>query len=477
MSVTVSGATPQIARANRFFVFVLCSLLLFTCGLAPWHGTWTLALLVGAPTALLAIVCIVNAPGARFTRMLVGAAVMVFCGLNIDQGHGMTELHFGIFVLLALLLVYEDWLVIAGAAALIAVHHLLFAYLQAAHYDVWVMTEPGYTMVLIHAVYVVFESLALFYLAFLLNSKTTETAQSSTRLQEQMDSASSMVEQVKLGIAGITAASGNLATSSKAIAAGAHDQAASLEQTSASLEQITATVRHTADMAADANRLASTSGNAAEKAARGMLDLVAAMGETDAASTQIFQIISTINEIAFQTNLLAVNAAVEAARAGEQGRGFAVVAAEVRSLAQRTSEASKEIKNLIQDSMMKAEKGTKLVNLSGAGLADIVKSVKDMGHMVSQIATASAEQRTGVEQVNLAMAQIDRVTQANSVETGSLAATSQSLSEQSAGLMLLIGANQASDSRDSRGSRTWSEPGSLVRRSQGTVRAPFHQAG
>jgi methyl-accepting chemotaxis protein len=162
------------------------------------------------------------------------------------------------------------------------------------------------------------------------------------------------------------------------------------------------------------------------------------MTEINVASAKISDIISTIDEIAFQTNLLAVNAAVEAARAGEEGRGFAVVAAEVRSLAQRSSGAAKEIKHLIQETLRKVEKGSELVNQSGETLRGIVGSIKGVTDIVSESAAAAAEQSTGVEQVNTAVTQMDHVTQANAAQAEELSSTAQSLSEQSLRLMDLV---------------------------------------
>ncbi len=151
------------------------------------------------------------------------------------------------------------------------------------------------------------------------------------------------------------------------------------------------------------------------------------MGEINQSSKKIADIITTIDEIAFQTNLLALNAAVEAARAGEQGRGFAVVAAEVRNLAQRSASAAKEIKTLIQDSVRKVENGTELVNKSGQTLTEIVNAVKRVTDIVSEIAAASKEQLAGIEQVNKAVAQMDRVTQANAAQTEEMSGTASAL--------------------------------------------------
>jgi methyl-accepting chemotaxis protein len=182
-------------------------------------------------------------------------------------------------------------------------------------------------------------------------------------------------------------------------------------------------VRQSADNANQASQLAASSKDSALQGQEVVSKAITAMSEINAASAKISDIISTIDEIAFQTNLLAVNAAVEAARAGDEGRGFAVVASEVRSLAQRSAVAAKEIKVLIQDSLRKVDAGSGLVNRSGETLQGIVGSVKRVTDIVGEIAAASGEQSTGIEQVNTAMTQMDQVTQANSALTEELSAT------------------------------------------------------
>jgi methyl-accepting chemotaxis protein len=243
----------------------------------------------------------------------------------------------------------------------------------------------------------------------------------------------------------VSTSSQHMASAAQAIASGAQTQAASVEETSASLEEITATVRQSADNSRQANQLASSSRETAEKGQQVVAYAVAAMEEINVASAKISEITSTIDEIAFQTNLLAVNAAVEAARAGEQGRGFAVVAAEVRSLAQRSAGAAKEIKGLIHDTLKKVERGTDLVNKSGETLQTIVNSVKRVTDIVAEISAAAEEQSTGIDQVNSAVTQIDQVTQSNSAQTEELSSTAQSLSEQSLRLTRLVGVFKLSD--------------------------------
>ena len=190
---------------------------------------------------------------------------------------------------------------------------------------------------------------------------------------------------------------------------------------------------------------------------------ITAMAEINVASARISDIISTIDEIAFQTNLLAVNAAVEAARAGDEGRGFAVVASEVRSLAQRSAVAAKEIKGLIQDSLRKVEAGSSLVSRSGETLQGIVGSVKRVTDIVGEMAASSGEQSTGVQQVNSAVTQMDQVTQSNAAQTEELSATAQALSEQSVQLLQLVSTFTLSQSGSMQRERQASYAGTQVK--------------
>jgi methyl-accepting chemotaxis protein len=229
-----------------------------------------------------------------------------------------------------------------------------------------------------------------------------------------------------------------LAAATEEIASGAQEQAASIEETASTLEELTSTVKQNADSAQQAAQLATASRETAEKGGKVVSEAVVAMKEVNLSSRKIADITTTIDEIAFQTNILAINAAVEAARAGEQGRGFAVVASEVRSLAERSASAAKEIKSLIDDSASKIESGYRLVETSGTALGDILSSVKRVTDFVSEIAAASREQSVGIDQVNKAVTQMDQVTQSNASQTEELSGTTESLAAQAERLRVVV---------------------------------------
>ncbi|MBN9329257.1 MAG: chemotaxis protein [Comamonas sp. SCN 67-35] len=243
-----------------------------------------------------------------------------------------------------------------------------------------------------------------------------------------------MLQQVRAAADSIDTASAEIASGNQDLSARTEATASSLAQTAQSMEELTTTVGHSADAARQANQLAASAAEVAERGGKAVAQVVDTMGGIEQSSRKIADIIGVIDGIAFQTNILALNAAVEAARAGEQGRGFAVVAGEVRSLAGRSAEAAREIKQLIQDSVGRVATGTRLVKEAGGTMGEIVDSVRRVGDIIGEITTASSEQADGIGQVNQAVAQLDQMTQQNAALVEQSAAAAHSQREQAARL-------------------------------------------
>ena len=243
------------------------------------------------------------------------------------------------------------------------------------------------------------------------------------------------VSEVRTGSDTINTASSEIASGNLDLSSRTEEQAGELEETASAMEELTSTVKQNADNARQANSLAATASEVAVQGGSVVGQVVQTMGEINEASRKIVDIISVIDGIAFQTNILALNAAVEAARAGEQGRGFAVVASEVRTLAQRSASAAKEIKALIDDSVSRVDNGSRLVEQAGATMSEVVASVRRVTDVVAEISAASNEQSDGIEQINHAIVQMDEVTQQNAALVEQAAAAAQSLQEQSGRLV------------------------------------------
>ena len=269
-------------------------------------------------------------------------------------------------------------------------------------------------------------------------TSTDETGQLLQALKDMSNALQEIVGQVLSGTKIIDAASTEITAGNMDLSSRTEQQASSLEETASSMEEITATVQQNAENARQADNLAKKASEVASKGGDVVLEVVGTMSSISDSAKKIVDIISVIDGIAFQTNILALNAAVEAARAGEQGRGFAVVASEVRNLAQRSASAAKEIKTLISDSVEKVEAGSRLVDLAGSTMLEVVESVKHVSDVISEITSAGHEQTTGVEQVNFAISEIDNVTQKNAALVEEAAAAASSLKDQATHLAQVV---------------------------------------
>jgi methyl-accepting chemotaxis protein len=280
---------------------------------------------------------------------------------------------------------------------------------------------------------------------------TDEMGQLLQALKNMNGSLVNIVRGVRGGIDTIATASGQISVGNMDLSSRTEQQASSLEATTLSMEELTSTVKQNVDNARQANQLAMSASDVAQKGGAVVSQVVDTMGSINASAKKIVDIIGVIDGIAFQTNILALNAAVEAARAGEQGRGFAVVAAEVRNLAQRSAAAAREVKTLIGESVCKIEVGSKLVDQAGATMDEIMESVKRVTDIMSEITAASQEQTSGIEQISRAISQMDQITQQNATLVEEAAAAAASLQNQADNLVQVVAVFKTEDARASVG--------------------------
>ena len=268
--------------------------------------------------------------------------------------------------------------------------------------------------------------------------RNDETGKLMQALKQMNDSLKDIVSRVRVGTDTIVTASGQIASGNMDLSSRTEQQASSLEETASSMEELNATVLQNEQSARTANALAVAASGVAARGGQVVSEVVQTMGAINAASHRIADIIGVIDGIAFQTNILALNAAVEAARAGEHGRGFAVVATEVRSLAQKSASAAREIKSLITDSVAQVDGGTRLAQQAGRTMEEVVASVRQVTDMMGEINSASAEQSAGIGQVNQAIVQMDQTTQQNAALVEEAAAAAGALQEQAQQLLVAV---------------------------------------
>jgi len=459
------SASQALSRtADRLMLAAVAVSALIASAIGWQYDQLGTALLVGGLITALGAAATLSAPGTLGSRLVLACALMGMTALHIQLGRGTLEFHFGVFVTLGMLLVYRDWRPIVAAAGLIAVHHIAFDRLQAAGVGVYCMAAPDFLKVVLHAVYVVVQTGFEIYMALLMRQAAlagdemaslvdhmgsgdllaldvdrvpVRTALGQSLRQALLRLNTAMVS-VSQSAGSIQVASNEVATGSADLSQRTEQTASSLQQTASSMEQLTGNVRQSAEAASTANQLASSAVAAAQRGGQVVQQVVANMDGINQSSQRIADIIGTIDGIAFQTNILALNAAVEAARAGEQGRGFAVVAGEVRSLAQRSAEAAREIKTLIGASVERVASGSRLVQDAGTMMGEIVSGIQRVSDVIAEISAATSEQSSGIGQVNRAVSQLDGMTQQNAALVEESAAAAESLKDQAGQLARVI---------------------------------------
>lgn len=443
------------AHGDKVMLAVIGFLYLFSLALADWYDTWGIALLIGSLAAIVPTLSIFSAPGALFTRLSVSLSFMVFSALEIHQTHGMIEMHFGIFVLLAFLLYYRDWLVILVAAGVIAIHHVLFNYLQAEGYPVYLFNHgTSWLMVFTHAAYVVFQSALLIYMAMqgaaeaLRNEELLEISKNFAIENSQinltyrkadpksdfakdfngfMNAVNQAMSSSQHAAARLIGATKQLYELSFNTKQGTELQRSNSMHIASAITEMAATIQNVGKSSTDAANAAQQADELVGTGSLVVKQTIAALDQLASSVDQASDVIQKLEQhtgkigvvldvikgIADQTNLLALNAAIEAARAGEQGRGFAVVADEVRTLASRTQKSTEDIQEMIQDlqtqaknavNVMKngrdqAHQGVEQASRTSAAFDSIADSVVVINDMNALIATAGTKQSQVIDEI------------------------------------------------------------------------------
>jgi methyl-accepting chemotaxis protein len=451
-------SSPRLFEAHdRVVLSATGVVFLGTLAYATHYGSLGLSLGVGAVLMLLALGVASRSQGGLGSMVGLPALGMAMVALLIHTARGHNEAHFAVFAFMACLATYRHALPILAGAAVIAVHHLSFNQFQAWGWGPICFTEPGFMKVVEHALYVVAETAVLLFLAagaradFQTAEELAEIARriqasdgsvdlsmahghsdnpTTARMLAALRHIDEAIHEVRTATQAIGGATHHIASGNVSLSQRTEQAASSLAETASSMDEIAASIRQSAEHARRANGLVGDASDVANQGGEAVGRVIQTMGGIQQSSRKITDIIGVIDGIAFQTNILALNAAVEAARAGEQGRGFAVVAGEVRTLAQRSAEAAREIKRLITSSVEQVDTGSGLVDSTGQIIGNVVDQVRQVSDLVGEITRASTEQDAGIGLINQAINVLDQATQQNAALVEETAAAAESLQQQ-----------------------------------------------
>ena len=428
----------QALISDRVMAAALALGAIASVAIAQEFGQMALALVCAGLISAIGFGAWLASPGSLLSRLAFAFALTAMVALHIDLGRGTIEFHFGVFVVLGLLMMYSDWRPILMAAGLVAVEHLVTDRLQAAGVGVYCTTSPSVLKVVMHAVYVILQTGAEIYMTVWMSRAAAQAVASADTLADTLGRLRAALATTQESAAQIESASSEIATGNADLSQRTEQSASQLQRAASSMERLTSTVKSSAESAAGANRLATSASKVAERGGEMVREVISKMEDITTSSRKIADIIGVIDGIAFQTNILALNAAVEAARAGEQGRGFAVVATEVRSLAQRSATAAREIKSLINASVENVDAGSLLVNEAGATMQEIVSGIRSVASIIDEISSSATTQSEGIVSIHDTVADLDQMTQQNSALVEQSTAAAESLRLQARRLTAVV---------------------------------------
>ncbi len=449
-------------RKRIDFAMTICvaAYALFALALGVAYNQLGLTLLLVVPLLIMGVAAYLFAAGERINRLIYPALLMALVAVHIQVGMGRIEYHFGVFLTLGILMAYRHWQPLVVGAAMIALHHLLFNWMQASGLSVYCLAQPDFGTVLLHAGYVIAQAGVEIKLAMDMRKAVKETdelcdmvaglnvndrislavnespaaTEAGQVLRNSLNQLGRAMGEAQSAVNSIAGTSAQIASGATELNASTDQSAHSVQQSVSLLAQLNKSVDQSTTSAKQAYELAAAASTVAERGGKVVDDMVSTMTEINTSSKKIGEIIGVIDSIAFQTNMLALNAAVEAARAGEHGKGFAVVADEVGNLAQRSAQSAREIKTLIGASVERMDQGMTLAESAGAAMHEVMGAVKRVDDMIRQMELNSRAQQQDIGQINSAIKQLDAVARKNLQLAAGSAAASEALRQQTHGL-------------------------------------------